>query len=138
MSYLERCLHAILFEAIALAMLIPATSWIMGENHNLMSVVMISVSLTAMAWNIAFNYVFDRLVPGERIKRKLPLRILHSISFEAGLLLVSVPLVAWLMKCSLWQAFLLDAGTALFFLVYALAFNWLYDNLRARRRQQLA
>lgn len=134
----ERCLHACLFEAIALAMLIPATSWIMGENHSLMSVVMISVSLTAMAWNIAFNYVFDRLVPGDRITRKLPIRIVHSISFEAGLLLVSVPLVAWLMKCSLWQAFLLDAGTALFFLVYALAFNWLYDNLRARWQQQPA
>ncbi|WP_312379224.1 chlorhexidine efflux transporter, partial [Pseudomonas oryzihabitans] len=47
--------------------------------------------------------------------------------FEGGLILVLVPLAAWWLSISLWQALLLDLGLILFFLPYTLAFNWLYD-----------
>jgi uncharacterized membrane protein len=43
-----------------------------------------------------------------------------------------VPVAAWWLNVSLWQAFLLDAGILLFFLPYTVAFNWVYDELRAR------
>ncbi|MOA70075.1 Bacterial Transmembrane Pair family protein [compost metagenome] len=43
-----------------------------------------------------------------------------------------VPLAAWWLSIGLIEAFLLDIGLVLFFLPYAVAFNWSYDVLRAR------
>jgi uncharacterized membrane protein len=43
-----------------------------------------------------------------------------------------VPLAAWWLGISLWQAFVLDIGIVLFFLPYTFCFNWTYDHLRAR------
>ena len=49
--------------------------------------------------------------------------------FEVGLLFVLLPLFAWYLEISLWQAFLMDVSFALFYMGYAFVFNWMYDRL---------
>ena len=56
----------------------------------------------------------------------------------SGVLLV--PLAAWWLSVSYWQALLLDLGFFVFFLPYTYVFNWGYDTARAawvRRRQAM-
>ncbi|MNW22254.1 Bacterial Transmembrane Pair family protein [compost metagenome] len=52
--------------------------------------------------------------------------------FEAGLIVVLVPLAAWWLSIGLLEALLLDIGLILFFLPYTVAFNWSWDVLRER------
>jgi hypothetical protein len=40
-----------------------------------------------------------------------------------------VPFFAWWLEVSLWQAFVLDLGLLLFFLVYTFVFNWVFDRV---------
>lgn len=57
------------------------------------------------------------------------IRVLHAVMFEVGLLFVLLPLFAWYLGISLWQAFLMDASFALFYMGYAFVFSWAYDRL---------
>jgi len=43
-----------------------------------------------------------------------------------------VPLAAWWLAVSFWQAFLLDLGFFAFFLPYTYVFNLAYDRIRLR------
>lgn len=45
---------------------------------------------------------------------------------------MGVPLIAWWLSVSLWQAFLLDIGVLLFFLPYTYVYHWGYDVVRER------
>jgi uncharacterized membrane protein len=85
----------------------------------------------ATVWNYAYNELFDRVM--RRIsgstQKSPPVRVLHAILFEAGLLVVLMPFFAWYLQITLWQAFVLDISFAAFYMVYALVFNWAYDRL---------
>ena len=40
-----------------------------------------------------------------------------------------MPFIAWYLSISLMEAFLIDVSFALFYLIYAFVFNWVYDVL---------
>lgn len=58
--------------------------------------------------------------------------MLHAVGFEAGFILIGVPIAAWMLSITLVQAFMLELGFFLFFLPYTMLYNWLYDTLRQR------
>ncbi|MDO8889949.1 MAG: PACE efflux transporter, partial [Hydrogenophaga sp.] len=60
---------------------------------------------------------------GRSVKR----RVAHAVIFEAGLVLMLVPLIAWWLGIGLWQALVMDLALVVFFLVYTFAFNWAFD-----------
>ena len=39
---------------------------------------MIIFSLLAMVWNFVFNWIFDKLVPGDRLARGPVIRTIHA------------------------------------------------------------
>ncbi len=90
------------------------------------------VALVAMAWNIAFNALFDRFERRFGLTRNLALRVVHALAFELGLVVMVVPIAAWWLGISLFEALVLDLGILLFFLPYTFLFNLGYDRLRAR------
>ena len=60
--------------------------------------------------------------------RKSPvMRVFHAVLFEGGLLVVLMPLIAWYLGVTLWQAFMMDLSFAAFYLIYAFIYNWAYD-----------
>lgn len=131
-SVAERLFHAVAYEVVGVLLCSPLFAWIMGTTVAKMGALNIAISAIAMLWNTAFNSLFDRMLRRRGWTKTLPLRIAHGVGFEGGLVLFTLPLTVWWLGVGLWPAFLLDAGLLLFFLPYTVAFNWMYDALRAR------
>jgi uncharacterized membrane protein len=51
------------------------------------------------------------------------------VGFEAGLIALLVPLIAWWFDISLMQALVLDLGLVVFFLCYTFTFSWAFDRV---------
>lgn len=132
MTAWERVLHAALFEFFAILFTVILTSFFTPHSTSSLTIVIVLISAIAMVWNFVYNWLFDKVVTGERVARGLVTRILHSVLFEGSLLIFTLPLVMYMLDISLWQAFLLDIGMTLFVLVYSIIFNWIYDHLRLK------
>ncbi|NOJ12782.1 PACE efflux transporter [Vibrio splendidus] len=131
MSTLERVFHSVLFEVLAVTLSIIGLAIFTHHDVNALSGTMIVVATFAMMWNYCFNRIFDRYFTGEKSKRSLKLRIFHVVLFEAGLLIATIPVMAYLLNVGLWQAFLMDIGVTIFITIYAFVFNLIYDHVRA-------
>lgn len=131
MSRLERLFHAITFEVLAVSLSIIGLAIFTDHNVGQLSGTMIVVATIAMIWNVIFNWIFDKFVPGQKEKRSLKTRIVHVLLFEAGLLFATVPVMAYLLKVSLVEALMMDIGVTLFITLYAFVFNLAYDHIRA-------
>lgn len=132
MTLKERVLHSILFElgAITLAtVLVLAFSDVQAGSAIGVSVVM---AVMATVWNFVFNYGFDKVFTAPRETRGFGLRVFHTVAFETGLLAFTIPVIAYLLGLTLWQAFLADVGLTVAITVYVLIFNWIYDNIRLK------
>ncbi|USD36598.1 PACE efflux transporter [Ferrimonas sp. SCSIO 43195] len=131
MSTKERIFHSLMFELIALVIVINLGSLVTGAGHS-MTWAAIAMSLLAMAWNYVYNLMFDRCFGSNRETRTPMIRLGHGLGFEVGFMAVSLPMLMWILQMGFWQVLMLDIGFVLFFLVYAIAFNWIYDTLRLR------
>lgn len=128
----ERVLQAVLFEALAIVLCTPLFAWLMGKSLFEMGMVTLLNCMLALIWNVVFNAGFDRLLARLHWRKNVGVRVLHAVLFESGLIVVSVPLIAWWLGMSLLQALLLDLGVLLFFLPYTYVFHWVYDAARQR------
>ena len=128
-SPLDRLRHALSFEVIGLLLVVPLGAFVFGmPMHDIGVVGIVSATLAAL-WNMVYNYIFDHSM--QRLfattEKAIPSRVVHAVLFETGLLIVLMPFIAWYLGISLWQALVMDISFALFYMVYALAFNWAYD-----------
>lgn len=127
----DRIRHAVSFELIGLALITPLGAWAFGMPMTEIGVVGVGSATIATMWNYIYNLGFDHALQRltGRTLKTLPVRVLHAVLFEAGLVAVLMPLIAWYLQITLLQAFLMDVSFSLFYLVYAFVFNWAYDRL---------
>ncbi len=126
----RKLLHATLYELIAIVIVTVVMQLLSDKGLGRATALALSTSVMAMSWNVAFNSLFEaweRRQPSRT--RTLRRRAAHAIGFEAGLVLMTVPLIAWWMEMSWWHALLADLGLVAFFLFYTFSFNWLFDHL---------
>lgn len=131
-SLAERIVHAVSFEAIALAICAPTAAWLMDKPLFQMGALAIMLSTVAMVWNMIYNAGFDKFFPPGQ-PRNFKLRVCHALGFESGFILIGLPMAAWMLQVSLLEALMVEIGFFLFFLPYTVIFNACYDWLRARR-----
>lgn len=131
-SLTERFLHAFFFEIIAIGLSAPVAAWAMHQPVFDMGLLTAMVAFIALIWNMTYNAGFERLERRFGLRRNLWVRICHASGFELGLVLIVVPLAAWWLAISMWEAFMLDLGLLMFYLPYAFFYNLAYDKLRAR------
>lgn len=125
----DRIRHALLFEIIGLLVVTPLGAWAFKEPlHDIGAVALVSATLATL-WNYLYNLGFDRLMLRLRgdVRKTPAIRVVHAVAFEAGLLVVLMPFIAWYLGIGLVAAFLIDVSFAGFYLVYAFVFNWVYD-----------
>src|SRR5690606_13242017 len=113
---LDRIRHAILFELVGLIFLIGGGTILTGFDASALGVVGAVASLIATGWKSVFNPSFVRAMLRWRgsIIRTHRIRILPAVLFEAGLRVILLPFVAWVLGLTLWQAFLFDLVIAIF------------------------
>ncbi|MNT34178.1 Bacterial Transmembrane Pair family protein [compost metagenome] len=99
-----------------------------GLGHS--GLLAVGASVIAVIWNLTFNALFERWESRQAVRgRSLKRRIAHAIGFEGGLIAFLVPMLAWGLGVSLWQALVMDLGLVVFFLVYTFVFNWAFDRV---------
>lgn len=135
MTTRQRLFQAMLFEILAVLLSLGwvklLSIWGVGihpvANSSQVLFMLIAISIIAMVWTFFYNLLFDKVFTGNKLARPLWLRALHILGFEGGLLLFTLPLVMWVMRLTLLQAFLLDISITLMILVYGFVFYWVYD-----------
>ncbi|WDQ98968.1 PACE efflux transporter [Devosia sp. J2-20] len=127
----DRIRHAISFEIIGLALITPLGAFAFAMPMHDIGVIGVGSATLAMVWNYIYNYGFDRLLLRLRgdTQKSMPMRVLHAVLFELGLLIALMPLIAWYLGVSLWQALVMDVSFALFYMGYAFVFNLAYDRV---------
>ncbi|KVP93636.1 hypothetical protein WJ96_13775 [Burkholderia ubonensis] len=122
--------QAILYEAIAIACISPAIAALFGEGLVYSGALSATMSAIALLWNMVYNTLFERW-EATRVQRTRTLgrRVIHACGFEGGLIFILVPVVAWWLKISWLDAFLVDLGLFAFFFCYAFVFQWAFDRV---------
>lgn len=130
-SFMDRVRHATMFEIIGLAIFIPGSAFILDKPAAEMGVIGIVSATTATVWNFLFNLGFDKpmLRFTGSVNKSMAVRVLHAILFEAGLIVLLIPFIAWYLGISLMTALVMDIAIVVFYLVYAFVFNIAYDRL---------
>jgi uncharacterized membrane protein len=129
---LDRLRYALLFEGILVAMFSVIAALLFDRSLMSMSALSIALSLVALAINLGYNYLFDRLdvrngrIPTERSRNW---RIVHALGFEVTLVIVNLPLVMWWMGWNVWQALALDIVAMAAIVFYTYFFTLAYDRL---------
>ena len=132
MSLIARIIHIIGFEVCGILIFTPFAMLVLNESIFNIGVIAVVISLMAMVWNFIYNYIFDLVessLDGHRSTRKISMRLLHALLFEVGLLIVTVPLVAYWLEMNLVAALLVDIGFVVFYLVYAFFYNYIFDKI---------
>jgi uncharacterized membrane protein len=109
---LDRIRQAVSFELIGLVIVIPLGSWLFGFETDEIGVLAVIAATVATGWNYVFNLGFDRLLVRARghARKTMPLRVLHALAFEAGLLMILMPIIAWWLGITLLEAFLMSSS----------------------------
>jgi len=124
----RRIVHALLFEASALLLVVPLAVWILDDSAMHLGILTVMLSLIAVGWNMIFNQWFESWEADQDDHRRTLLRrIAHAAGFEGGLLVITLPLIALWMDMSLWQALLTDIGFSIFYLAFGFVYNFIFD-----------
>lgn len=126
----RKVVYITLYEIIAITLSTAGLTLLSGATMGHASVAAVAASAIAVVWNLVYNTLFERWEARQATRgRSLLRRAVHAIGFEGGLVVTLVPLFAWWLEISLWQAFVLDLGLIVFFLVYTFVFNLMFDRI---------
>ena len=127
----DRIRQAILFEGIAFFLLVTTGLLFLGFSFKDIGVVAVFGSLVATGWNYAYNLGFDLtlLRLKNSTEKSLPARVIHAVGFEVTMLMIMLPFMMWWLDLSLLPALAYDMSFALFFMIYAFIFTWIYDSV---------
>lgn len=131
-SIKERIFHACTFEFFAIIFTMLIGVFILNKPVDSMGILSVLISVTALLLNIVFNWLFDKFFPFVNGDRPVHIRMLHAIGFEGALILFTVPMIAFFLKVTLVEAFMIEIGLLVFFLFYTYLYNWLYDKIRKK------
>ncbi|WP_019934964.1 MULTISPECIES: PACE efflux transporter [Oceanimonas] len=127
----DRIRHALGFEIIGLLIFAPLASLVFHYDLFELGLMALVGSVIATVWNYFYNILFDHGMLKLRgdVRKTTPVRVLHAILFEGGLLLLFLPMIAWHLNISLWDAFIMDIAMSCFYLTYTFFYNLAYDRI---------
>ncbi|MEW9150078.1 chlorhexidine efflux PACE transporter AceI [Acinetobacter indicus] len=128
----RRLIHALSYELILLVIIALALCLIFKMPLEVTGSLGVAMGVTSVLWNMLFNHFFEKFEARRQLQRTVKVRILHAIGFEGGLMLATIPMVAYAMQMNLPEAFLLDLSLTLCILVYTFIFQWGYDAIEVR------
>jgi uncharacterized membrane protein len=126
----RRVLQALLYEAIAIAVVGPVLSLAFDKSPTSTFGLAVVLSTMALTWNYVFNWMFERWESRQSVRgRSFARRLAHGAGFEGGLVIILLPVMSLWLDISLTTAFLANLGLLVFFFFYAIAFTWCFDRV---------
>ncbi|AMW78679.1 hypothetical protein AMD27_07130 [Acinetobacter sp. TGL-Y2] len=125
----RRIIHALSYEIILLIVIALLLSYFFDLPLEVTGILGVVMALTSVIWNMLFNHLFEKFEKQRNLKRTVPVRILHAIGFEGGLMLATIPMIAYALNMGIWQAIVLDFSLTMGILVYTFIFQWCYDTI---------
>ncbi|WP_367848146.1 PACE efflux transporter [Rhodoferax sp. WC2427] len=126
----RKFVYVSLYEGFAIVAATLGLAGMSGQGMHAAGILAVATSAIAIVWNLVFNTLFERWEARQAVRgRSLARRVAHAVGFEGGLTVIFVPLMAWWLDTTWWQALAMDLGLLLFFLVYTFAFNWAFDRV---------
>jgi uncharacterized membrane protein len=126
----RRVLQALLYEAIAIAVVGPVLSLAFDKSPTSTFGLAVVLSTVALTWNYVFNWIFERWESRQSVRgRSFARRLAHGAGFEGGLVILLLPVMSLWLDISLTTAFLANLGLLVFFFFYAIAFTWCFDRV---------
>lgn len=84
----------------------------------------------ALVWSYVFNAGFEAWEARQALRgRSLARRSAHALLFEGGLTVLFLPLTMWWFGLGVSEAFRLELGVLVLFLVYTWIFTWAFDRI---------
>ena len=132
--YRERVLQSVIFEAIGLALVIPAYAAAFGQTRAHSTLVMLAISAAVLVVSPLHNWVYDRIDwhrTGRTACRRSGLgRLCHAVSHELALMGASVPILMLLAGHTLAQTLMINLWMTLFYVAFTALFHLAWDRLR--------
>jgi uncharacterized membrane protein len=126
----RRVLQALLYEAIAIAVVGPVLSLAFDKSPTSTLGLAVVLSTMALTWNYVFNWIFERWESRQSVRgRSFARRLAHWAGFEGGLVIILLPVMSMWLDISLTAALLANLGLLAFFFFYAIAFTWCFDRV---------
>lgn len=125
----RRIIHALSYEITLLFVIAITLSYFFHLPLEVTGILGVVMALTSVIWNMFFNHFFEKFEKKKNLKRTVAVRIVHAIGFEGGLMLATIPMIAYALNMGIWQAIVLDFSLTMGILVYTFIFQWFYDLL---------
>lgn len=125
----RRWVHALSYEVILLVIIALVLSYMFEMPMQVTGGLGIAMAVTSVLWNMLFNHYFEKFEAKHQLHRTFKIRILHAIGFEGGLMLATIPMVAYALEISMLQAILIDLLMTLSILLYTFIFQYCYDHI---------
>ena len=118
------------YEVLGLVVGTAVMTAVTGEPPTTTGPLALLLTGVATAWNLVFNTLFEAWERRQRDRtRTLRRRILHALCFQIVLVCMLVPLIAWWLNITLFQAFMLDLVFIIYVPFYTFAYNWAFDRV---------
>lgn len=126
----RKLVYVTAYEIIGMAISALGLALLSGHAPSSTGPLAVVITTIAVSWNFIYNYLFE-LWESRQVSRTRTLkrRILHAVGFQLTLVVYLIPLIAWWMGITLWQALLLDMALIVIIPCYTFLFNWAFDKL---------
>ncbi|MEG9604991.1 PACE efflux transporter [Serratia marcescens] len=126
----RKLVYVTAYEIIGMAISALGLALLSGHAPSSTGPLAVVITTIAVSWNFIYNYLFEwwEIRQASRT-RTLKRRILHAVGFQLTLVVYLIPLIAWWMGITLWQALLLDMALIVIIPCYTFLFNWAFDKL---------
>lgn len=128
----RRIIHALSYEMILLVIIAILLSQLFDAPMEVTGTLGVIMAVTSVIWNMIFNHFFERAEQQYKFKRTIPIRVAHAIGFEGGLMLATIPMIAYALQLPILEAIMLDFALTMGILVYTFCFQWCYDLIEDR------
>jgi uncharacterized membrane protein len=126
----RKLVYVISFEVIAIALSSTLLRLLSDSSLVYAGAAAVGASVLAMSWTFVYPPLFVAWEARPARKgRSVLRRAMHALGFEAGLVVMLVPLFAWVLGVGLLEALVLNLAMILFFLAYNFLFNLAFDRL---------
>jgi uncharacterized membrane protein len=126
----RKIIYAVSFETLGTLLASVALMLMADADAGSSLVLSVLTATIALSWSFVFNTVFEAWEARQPVKgRSLRRRTIHALLFEGGLVLISIPVMAWWLEVGYLEALVYEAGLIALFIGYTYVFTWGFDRI---------